>query len=80
MKKRIISMLALLLMAAGMNAQENRKDTVKTDSTHMEKIRKMPMDTTHYKTPVKPVLPEEQKDKDKDKEQPIIAPSDKKHK
>ena len=78
MKKQLISLLVLLLTAAGMNAQENRKDTVKTDSTHLEKIRKMPMDTTHYKTPVKPVLPEEEKDKTK--EQPIIAPSDKKHK
>ncbi|MCW3103772.1 MAG: hypothetical protein JWO09_2212 [Bacteroidetes bacterium] len=75
MKKQVMSVLAMLLMAAGANAQENKKDTVKTDSTHMEKIRKMPMDTTHYKTPVKPVLPEEEKNKSK--EQPIIAPSGK---
>lgn len=54
------------------NAQV-KKDTVNPDSTHLEKIRKMPMDTLHHKTPVKPVPPEEQKDKKED--QPITAPS-----
>jgi hypothetical protein len=75
MKKQVIASLSALLLTAGINAQE-RKDTVKTDSMHQEKIKKMPMDTVHHKTPVKPVLPEEQKEKkDKDKQQPIIAPS-----
>lgn len=66
-------MLSVFFLALTANAQVIEKDTVKPDSTHLEKIRKMPMDTLHQKMPVKPVLPEEQKDKKED--QPITAPS-----
>lgn len=60
----------MILLLAGMfsikaSAQVG-KDTVKTDSLHMEKIKKMPMDTMHHKTPVKPILREEQRDKRKE--------------
>jgi hypothetical protein len=71
MKKKLISCAGLILFAMGLHAQV--KDTVKPDSTHLEKIRKMPMDTVPHNTPVKPVLPEEQKDKS----QPITTPSGK---
>lgn len=74
--KATISIFLFLLLASFCNAQENKKDTMFTDSTHMEKIKKMPMDTMHHSIPVKPVLPEEQKDKKGS--QPIHAPSDKK--
>lgn len=79
MKKVIVSILSMCFMPLITNAQVIEKDTVKPDSTHLEKIRKMPMDTIHHKTPVKPVLPEEQKNNKKEDE-PITAPSMKKKK
>ncbi len=75
MKTISFSVIFLFCIHSG-NAQINKLDTVYTDSTHMEKIKKMPMDTIHHNIPIKPVLPEEQKDKRRD--QPIMTPSGKK--
>jgi hypothetical protein len=71
MKKAPVFIALFFLCFAG-DAQENKKDTVLTDSTHIEKIKKMPMDTVHPHTmPVKPVLPEEQRDKRRNSNEPI---------
>ncbi|MCE3279032.1 MAG: hypothetical protein K0S44_1223 [Bacteroidetes bacterium] len=80
MKKAAIS-ISFIFLGLSMGAQEkiNRKDTVQVDSTHLEKIKKMPMDSIHHKTPIKPVLPEEQRDDKERKDlEPIISPSGKK--
>lgn len=58
--KKIMGIFTAFLLAGSVNAQV-KKDTVKVDSTQMEKIKKMPMDTVFHKMPIKPVLPEEQK-------------------
>jgi hypothetical protein len=68
--------LAISFLSFSLKAQVKGKDTVQVDSTHQEKIRKMPMDTIHHKTPVKPVLPEQQRDRKN--EEPILTPSGKK--
>jgi PBP1b-binding outer membrane lipoprotein LpoB len=50
--KKIILMCCMMLFAFAVNAQVNqnvKKDTVKLDSTQMEKINNMPMDTTHMR-------------------------------
>ncbi|MDF2438365.1 MAG: hypothetical protein K0Q95_2741 [Bacteroidota bacterium] len=71
MKKNIIFISLFFMSIAGV-AQVNKKDTVFTDSTHIEKIKKMPMDTVQPHTmPVKPVLPEQQKDKKRNSNDPI---------
>ena len=43
------------------SAQTGKKDTVKLDSTQIEKIHKMPMDTTKHKMPVVPLTPQQNK-------------------
>jgi len=58
--KKIIVICAVLFFTCSLNAQV-KKDTVKLDSSQIEKIKKMPMDTIHNKMPTKPVLPEEQR-------------------
>lgn len=81
MKNAAISIGFFFLPFLSTQAQEkiNRRDTVKIDSTHLEKIQKMPMDSIHHKTPIKPVLPEEQRDDKERKDlEPIISPSGKK--
>jgi hypothetical protein len=80
MKKAVIS-FSFIFFVLSVEAQEkiNRKDTVQVDSTHLEKIKKMPMDSLHHKTPIKPVLPEEHHDDKERKDlEPIISPSGKK--
>lgn len=47
----------LLAGSLSLSAQSARKDTVKLDSTQVEKIKKMPMDTVGHKMPVVPVTP-----------------------
>jgi hypothetical protein len=75
MKKIILSIASVMFFTCALKAQNKNKDTVMIDSTQLEKIEKMPMDTIHHKMPVDPVLPEEQKD-DHDKEEPItVSPS-----
>jgi hypothetical protein len=51
MKKSII--LLILLFSFTILKAQTRKDTVKVDTTQIEKIRNMPMDTTKYPMPVK---------------------------
>lgn len=72
MKKIILSLVPVLFLICHSEAQV--KDTAILDSNHIEKIRKMPMDTIHHKPPVNPVSPPDQKDPNED--EPIrIAPS-----
>ena len=40
---------------------QTRKDTVMVDSTQVERIHKMPMDTTHHTMPIVPLTPGENK-------------------
>jgi hypothetical protein len=76
MKTTLLSILAVGL-SLNLMAQGAGKDTVKPDSTQLEKIKKMPMDTIHHKTPVKPVPQEKKKEGGKD-ESPILTPSGRK--
>ncbi len=62
----IVTGVFITLMAS---AQVNKKDTMKVDTAHLEKIRKMPMDSIPGKMPVKKT-PEDVPQKGK-KEQPI---------
>lgn len=58
--KKTIGIFVIVFFTCSLNAQV-KKDTMKLDSSQIEKIKKMPMDTIHYKMPTKPVLPEEQR-------------------
>ena len=49
--------ISLLLICSLSVPAQSRKDTVKLDSTQVEKIKKMPMDTVGHKMPVMPVTP-----------------------
>jgi hypothetical protein len=57
MKKIILIIFALVWLRV-CNAQ-TKKDTVVLDSTQVEKIRKMPMDSTHEKMPTAPLSPKD---------------------
>lgn len=57
MKKIIISAAAFFIV--GLCEAQVKKDTVMVDSTQAEKIKKMPMDTTHEKMPVVPLTPKD---------------------
>ena len=50
--------MSALVWLSVCNAQ-TKKDTVMLDSTQVEKIRKMPMDSTHEKMPVAPLYPKD---------------------
>lgn len=50
--------LLLVMCSQLMVAQSGRKDTIAPDSSKLEKIHKMPMDTAQYKMPVSPVPPQ----------------------
>lgn len=58
--KRCLSVLAavMVLSLTVCKAQTYKKDTIMVDTTQMEKIRKMPMDTIQHKMPVKPLIPD----------------------
>ncbi|MEP7168110.1 MAG: hypothetical protein ABI855_01945 [Bacteroidota bacterium] len=58
MKKIILSFSTALIVTIS-QAQINKKDTVMLDTTQVEKINKMPMDSTHYKMPVAPLTPKD---------------------
>lgn len=53
--KTLILITGLVIFSIMSNAQVIKKDTVMVDSSQAEKINKMPMDTGHYKMPVKPL-------------------------
>ncbi|HEX8515465.1 MAG TPA: hypothetical protein VF868_04640 [Bacteroidia bacterium] len=76
MKKMILS-ITLVAAFYNLEAQVKGKDTVKPDSTHLEKIKKMPMDTMDHQTPVKPV-PQDNKKKDEKNNDAVITPGRKK--
>ncbi len=49
------ALLALALLTFNCAFAQITKDTVKLDSTNVERIKKMPMDTTQSKMPVAPL-------------------------
>jgi hypothetical protein len=57
--KKIISSFSAALIVNISCAQINKKDTMMLDSTQVEKIHKMPMDSTNYKMPVAPLTPKD---------------------
>jgi len=57
MKKTILS-ISVMFWLGVCNAQ-TKKDTVMLDNTQVEKINKMPMDSTHKKMPVAPLYPKD---------------------
>jgi hypothetical protein len=67
--KKIILTAAGALITLLAPAQVNKKDTMRVDTAHIEKIRKMPMDSIPGKMPTKKT-PEDVPQKGK-KEQPI---------
>ena len=54
MKKIILSVFAAFMINVS-HAQVNKKDTVMLDSTQVEKIQKMPMDSMHHNMPIAPL-------------------------
>lgn len=66
MKNTLLSLFIIYTLSA--SAQAGKKDTVKLDSTQIEKIKKMPEDTVPHKTPVIPLTPPKNP---KNKETPI---------
>lgn len=57
--KKLITSIALAFVINAVNAQAIKKGTVKLDSTQVEKIHKMPMDTMHENMPVAPLTPKD---------------------
>lgn len=53
--KKIILVISGVLILNFSHAQVNEKDTVMLDSTHVEKINKMPMDSAIHTMPVAPL-------------------------
>ncbi len=69
--KKIILIGALFIFQK-VEAQDNKqKDTVKVDSTQIEKIKKMPMDSISHPMPVAPVPKNNEPQKDAKKEHPL---------
>lgn len=58
--KKLIVICLISFIACTIDAQV-KKESVPLDTSQIEKIKKMPMDTVYNKMPTKPVLPEEQK-------------------
>jgi hypothetical protein len=54
--KNMLSILFFIYVMS-VSAQSGKRDTVKLDSTQVEKIRKMPMDTMIHTMPVVPLTP-----------------------
>ena len=59
--KKLIVVISALFVVSLCNAQSTPapKDTVQLDSTQVEKILKMPMDTLHHTKPVVPLPPKD---------------------
>jgi len=60
MKTIAVSIFIACAVSASAQTDRSRKDTVKVDSSHVERIKKMPMDTALHNMPVVPVTPPEQ--------------------
>lgn len=76
--KKIILLISAMFWLSACDAQ-TKKDTVMLDSTQVEKINKMPMDSTHEKMPVAPLYPKDSViRKTGDDEDPKIPKSPKK--
>lgn len=53
--KKLILLISAVLVFNLSHAQVNKKDTVMLDSTQVEKINKMPMDSAIHNMPVAPL-------------------------